>query len=243
MTAVYDSIADLYTSVIPERPLYKHAIYPALYHWIGDVKHKDVLDLATGSGHIAREMSRRGARSVLGIDDSEEMLKIGRSLKTPADRIVYRKGKVGSLGNLPQIYRADVVIGGFLLHYSQTREELFSMVREIATFMAKDGLYVGLNCNPLSSFRQTSTHETVIRPGSTVREGDRMEVRVAGTDLSFPNYHWNWSTYERAFSEAGLIVDWIAIHPTDEGVRLYGDDFWHDVIMHPNVILMRAVKR
>jgi toxoflavin synthase len=63
---------------------------------IGDVKGKTVLDLACGEGRFTREIKKRGARHVVGVDNSDAMIGLARTIE--------RKNPVGG-NKLPTITR------------------------------------------------------------------------------------------------------------------------------------------
>jgi SAM-dependent methyltransferase len=70
--ARYDDVADFYDSVVRDR-LDDNAGTLALMDLLGDVRGREVLDLACGQGRVARELARRGA-SVVGVDLSGELI-------------------------------------------------------------------------------------------------------------------------------------------------------------------------
>lgn len=239
--AVFDAIARQYAELNAKRVLYDLLIYPSFYGLIGDVCEQTVLDLATGDGHVAREMDRRGARLVVGVDESNEMLKIAMKDGTAVD---YRYGIVGTLGRLDDYEPFDIVTGSFLLHYAHNKGTLRCMCEDIAVNLKPGGVFYGINNNPFHPVGgDPKFQNTVTCDDPPLREGSRLTVRFDGTDVSFPNYHWNWSTYERVLFEAGLIPDFIQMRPTAEAVKTFGEEFWHPFLSAPTLIMIRAVKR
>ena len=52
---------------------------PAMDSLMPDVRGLDILDMGCGAGDLCRTVSRRGARSVVGVDVSRNMLELARS--------------------------------------------------------------------------------------------------------------------------------------------------------------------
>ena len=51
-----------------EIPLRRYVELPSVYQFLGDVTGLSILDLACGTGYYARELRRRGAARVVGVD-------------------------------------------------------------------------------------------------------------------------------------------------------------------------------
>src|SRR5215207_6283377 len=86
----------------PEADLFrKYVLHPMLFHLIGDIKGKNVLDAGCGEGYLSRIMANMGAGKVTGIDISEKMLEMAREeeQKNPQN-IVYQKATLTNLSEL-----------------------------------------------------------------------------------------------------------------------------------------------
>ncbi|MBU7586152.1 MAG: methyltransferase domain-containing protein [Nostoc sp. TH1S01] len=100
-----------------------------------------VLDLGCGEGYCTRELSRRGAAQVYGIDVSQKMIEAARlqELENP----VGIKYEVGCATNLQQFgdEEFDLVVAVFLFNYltiAQTQE----CMTEIARILRPDGRFI-----------------------------------------------------------------------------------------------------
>ena len=60
-------------------PLRRHVELLSMDEVLGDVKGLSVLDLARGTGYYSKELRRRGAARVVGVDVSEEMIRATRA--------------------------------------------------------------------------------------------------------------------------------------------------------------------
>ena len=73
----YDGVADLYLAA-DELLIRTAAERPAFLARLGDVRGLECLDLACGSGFIARILMEQGARHVVGVDSSPEQIAVAR---------------------------------------------------------------------------------------------------------------------------------------------------------------------
>lgn len=108
---------------------------------IGDITDKKVLDLATGFGWVARWAILEGhARSVLGIDISENMLSRARELTQASGieegRNTYQTGDLESLTMAEGEY--DLVYSSLAFHYLPT-EKLERLLGEIYKALVRGG--------------------------------------------------------------------------------------------------------
>lgn len=239
--AIYDSIARKYAEMNAQRPLYRHLIYPSFYALIGDVRGLSVLDIMTGEGHVAREMKKRGATYVVGIDESAEMIRLA---KWNSGQIGFAQGVVGRLGTVLPGKEFDVCTGAFSLHYAASEHDLSWMLHDVRRNLKPGGVFYTINNNPFHPIGGDSKYQnTVTCDDPPLREGSKLTVHFDGTDVSFPNFHWNWSTYERHFYMAGFTVDFIQMSPTEEGIKLFGYNFWESFLAAPTLVMFRAIKR
>lgn len=246
--AAYDVIARDYASINEKRPLNRFAGYPTLYEAVGDVKNRSVLDLACGTGTVSRAMLDRGARSVVGVDESKEMLKIAKSLNKGKYEMDYIHGRVGSLGHIGDF---DIVTGGFLLHYAKNKGELLRMCADISENLSPGGIFVALNSNPHNPLAQVKSYPGEDDPTHSVEavsplpEGASIRVtsQVGDAAVRFTIYYWTQQTYERALLASGLTnIEWLHIKPTPEGVAEMGEAYWRKYLANPSMAVIRAQK-
>lgn len=117
-----------------------------------ELRDKTVLDLACGTGRYALIAQEQGARYVLGIDDSFEMLKM-----SPLAQIA-----CGSMTQIPLTDGCmDVVICGLAVGHSP---DLYEILTEIARVLVDDGQAIISDFHPflyLSGARRTFTQANV----------------------------------------------------------------------------------
>jgi ubiquinone/menaquinone biosynthesis C-methylase UbiE len=89
------------------------------------------IDLACGIGQFTRRFRRAGARHVVGVDISAEMITVAR--QTEAAEPLGILHRVGAAAALPVIGSFDLATGVFLLNYAATASELEAMLRGVAS--------------------------------------------------------------------------------------------------------------
>ncbi|MCE1892621.1 class I SAM-dependent methyltransferase, partial [Enterobacter hormaechei] len=76
--ASYDAIGEYYekfSNTVAQR----QSELRDILNMVGDIRGKSVLDLACGYGYFGRELHRRGAEKVVGIDISEKMIELAKA--------------------------------------------------------------------------------------------------------------------------------------------------------------------
>jgi len=178
-----------------------HQIFD-LVNKIDGVKDKKVLDLGCGDGTYAFKLKELGAKFVVGIDITEEQIKIAVSKITKEDKdkisFVVADGKRLPFGD--KIF--DTVFSNFVIHYFSD----FSLVfKEIERVLLPGGSFVG-------TFNICTVEEDAQNLVNT-----QMPVRLGGESSPVIVYNLikTREEFESAISEAGLeIVEEMAIdHP------------------------------
>lgn len=241
----YDKIAKEYTSFENRAVLRNSLVDPAFFSLLGDVKGKSVLDLACGSGYFTRPIKRLGANLVLGVDISQEMIRLAKDEETA--RPLGIDYFVGDVADIPVFGKFDLVTAGFLLHYASTKKELEEMCNGIAKNLAPNGRFVTLNNSPVYPTSNTPQYGKTIEALEPIRDGSRLRLKFYNKDqtqnCSFDFFHWSQESYESALEKAGLKdIRWIDIHPTEEAITKLGKDFWNAWNKEPTTILLEARK-
>jgi len=245
MKTQYSKIAEEYAATQDKRKLRFGITDPSLYEAIGNLEGLDVLDLACGDGRLSREFKLRGARKVVGVDLEPKMIDLALEEERKLNQGI--KYFVERVGQLQTIGKFDLVVPGFLLHYAESREELFYMCQDIYKNLKVGGRMIGINQNPDNPRNRHkkygSTVETLREP---VQEGDLIRVTLWNKErktMSFENYHWNKSTYETCLTLAGFKdIKWIPMHASSEAIKKYGEEFWQDWLNSPSLVILEARK-
>ena len=230
-------IVALYDRSFTEIPLRRYVELPSVYQILDDVTGRSILDLACGTGYYARELRRRGAARVVGVDLSEAMIAAtsAQEQKEPMG-IEYVHADAGAMERLGDF---DIVTGIHLLHYAHSLEHLKGMCTSIFRNLKPAGRFIGYQLN-YAIARKPHYYDKYgfnARISEQARDGQALAFSVTLGDYTSPDitaYYWSKESLESAFDDAGLTrIRWIAPRPSPEGIERHGADFWADVIRSP----------
>lgn len=98
---------------------------PQLFNLIGNVENLSILDLGCGTGKHDRKLIELGAKRVLGIDLSNNM--INEAIKdTNSDKIEYRVMSMDDIDKIDEKF--DMVVSSLAIHYVQDYDALCKKV-------------------------------------------------------------------------------------------------------------------
>jgi toxoflavin synthase len=229
-----------------EIPLRRYVELPSVNQILGDVNGLCILDLACGTGYYAKELRRRGAVRVVGVDVSEAMIRATRAHeeKDPLG-VEYVHGDAGALERLGDF---DIVIGIHLLHYAHSFEHLNGMCKSISRNLKTSGRFVGYQVNHEIA-RAPHYYDKYcfnVRISEQPRDGQPFVFSVTVSDYTSPEitaYYWSKESLESAFQEAALTdIRWVSPVPSPDGIDKHGADFWADVIRSPFELIVTARK-
>lgn len=245
LAAPYDAIAGQYQRA-RQAPIRRYIEGYSFFRMLGDVCGRRVLDLACGEGFYTREIRRRGALRVTGVDVSAAMIELARrQLIAATPGIDYR---VSDVQDLPDLGPCDVVCAAYLLHYARDFAELGRMCRSIARQLPPGGRFVAINENPdqpeerYTGYLRYGFSKTVASPR---REGSPITyAMISGRELfRFEAFHFERATYEQALAEAGLVnVEWHPLALDPEGTALLGAAYWAEYLDNPPVVGLTCVR-
>ena len=216
-----------------------------MFDLLGDLRGKEVLDLACGEGIYSRSLIAHGARRVVGVDLSARMVELAQDReKGHLSAIEYR---VGDAMKLDAIGAFDLVLGSYLLNYARSKAELLQFCRSIAVNLKPMGRFVGFNDNPANdiAFYPSYRKYGFVKSGRVPRsKGDPITYTFwnpDGTQFLIENYFLTPTTYEAAFKESGLrSFQWHAPRLSAEGSQAFEGGFWNDYLAQPPMIGIEA---
>lgn len=123
---------------------------PPVFQMCGDVDGLDILDLGCGEGYCAREFASRGARSVVGVELSQEMVQLAQAQESELGQgVTYRRGDVTALEDADASY--DLAVGVFVYNYLDTTQMRASF-GEVLRVLRPGGQFVFSVPHPAFSF-------------------------------------------------------------------------------------------
>jgi len=205
---------------------------------LGEVTGQSALDLACGYGYNTRLLAARGARPVVGVDVSVEMVRLAEKYEAPSPAGI--EYLVADVAALPALRRFDLATAVYLFNYAPNREALVAMFRGIRRNLAGHGRLLAIVANP-----------TPFPAANYTEYGLRILERVPGAEVALirqefttdpptllEDYEWSLADYERAARQAGFgTVRWSPIRtPPPGGDR--DEAFWRRYREHPVSSLM-----
>lgn len=128
---LYNATADRWQRKEPNS-LSDYTARPRVFELCGDVTGMKVIDLGAGEGYCAREIARRGAAHITGIELSEEMVSLAiKQQDTNDDVIDYKIGDVTALDQPAGHY--DLALGVFVYNYltAEQTQKSFAQVYKL----------------------------------------------------------------------------------------------------------------
>lgn len=240
--AEYDKIAKKYLESVSVK---RTDMYdPAFISVLGNIKGKTILDLACGDGYYTRLMKNLGAKELLGVDVSSEMIHLAK--EKPENKGI--KFLLGDAITLEKIGDFDIVTGTLLLHYSKTKEELLSMCKNIYKNLKKGGRFVGLNNNPFHPLQPWEKYGVIVKAvkNKPLEDGDQIKIiflKDGEESVSFINYYWSEKTYRQILSEAGFKnINFYDAKVSENKLKEDKRDFWREYLKEPGIAVIECFK-
>jgi toxoflavin synthase len=238
MSDQYDAnIAAQYDRSFTEIPLRRYVELPSVDRILGDVSGLSVLDLACGTGYYAKQLRRRRAARVVGVDLSEAMIRAASSQEEKerlgVEYVVADAGALEHLGDF------DLVTGIHLLHYANSLEHLNGTCQGISRNLKAGGRFVGyqLNYDLSRAPHYYDKYCFNVRIAEEEADGQPFVFSVTVGEYTSPDitaHYWSKESLESALDNAGLTeIRWIVPTPSSDGIEKHGADFWADVIRSP----------
>lgn len=118
---------------------------PALFALLPDLSNKTVLDLGCGWGENCKEFVSRGAKKIVGIDCSQNMLEMAKK-ENPFDSVEFFRLPMEYVVALP--YHFDVVVSSLAVHYV---EDFSRLAKDIFQLLQPGGIFLFSQEHPLTT--------------------------------------------------------------------------------------------
>lgn len=216
---------------------------PSMLRNIDDVKNKTILDIGCGFGDHAQRLIAKGARKILGIDASSQLISLAKSKKIPrTEFMVCDMDK-----KLPLKDKTfDIVYSSLAIHYSKNINKLF---REINRVLRDNGLFLFSTGHPI--FNMTMLGNGLLI-GSTrqnnkrVIHGNYFDESLKSSDLGFAKMRLHTYTFEtliKACTKNGFeILDYEDMKPLKSTKNDYPEKYELTTRL-PTFILFKLKKK
>lgn len=245
MSTQYAKIARAYEASF-EIPLRKESEAFSFFQLLGDSKGKSVLDLACGTGFYTREIKLRGADTVVGVDNSAEMLQIASSIEGENPRgISYITQDIANMENLGNF---DICTAMYLLNYAPDKAGLVNMCKNIAKNLKPGGRMLSFQLNPEINWDDGyyKKYEMLAYGNKELKDGDNYEFSLIISGEISPRikaFYWSRASLEFALQEAGFSrVNWTAPQVSEKGIEAHGQEFWRDYLNCPHCMFLDCIK-
>jgi SAM-dependent methyltransferase len=233
----YNTLAEKYQQTLV-KPDKRFSILPTILMIAGDVTDKTVLDLGCGSGFFSGEFANRGAKKVIGMDNSVEQIRIAK--KIPLERAEYVLGDIFK-DKLPS---ANLVLAAYVLNYAADAKQLANFFRSIYRSLRQNGKFIAVV--DLPEGRDLKKFGAVKKVLGEKVDGAKIEIKLfnEGRFICALNaVYFTPQTLENALRSAGFKdVIWHKSIISDEGIKKFGAEFWKDYLESPELGYVSAMK-
>lgn len=231
MKAHYDDIAGQYAAYANASPT-RRVELRTMQHMVGDVTGRSVLDLACGFGFYGRAMLLAGAASAHGVDQSPEMVAIGRRVSAAAgDAMTFH---VSDFLQLAPVREYDLAVAAFLFNYAQSLDELARMAAAAFEHVRAGGRIAVETMNPDYCLADGDCSKYGVRVLDDVpwQQGARMEIEFPGDPPArITVFRWAREHYEDAFAQAGFTdLVWQAPCLLEQDRLAQPAGYWDDLL-------------
>lgn len=238
----YDEIGETYEG-FKALPMARYPERASFLRMLGDIRGRSVLDLACGTGFYTRQIKRLGARDVLGVDISGEMVAAARRIEEDAPLGV--RYAVGDAAALPAPERPfDVATAVYLLNYADDAAAMERMCRGVHRSLAPGGEFLVLTQAPGFRFDGPPTDKYGFRyvPVGEGATGPRVRITaLLDPPVEFVTNYPRREVYEQSLLAAGFgEVTWVPLEVPDDGVRAMGEPYWADFLANPPLVMLRC---
>lgn len=244
MSPEYDSLVRAYqrSKLLPFRA---YSEIPNHLELLGDLRGRNVLDLACGEGFYTRLIRQSGAARVVGVDLSPEMIALARQQEQ--DRPSGIEYLAAAAEAIPDLGTFDIVSAAYLLNCAPDWPTLTGMTSAIARSLVPGGRLVAtIGDLGHRGGVDYSSYGMVTNATADLAEGAPYNIKflLDADTFSITDFNHSQATYEAACEAAGLeVLAWHSCTVTEEGLRLYGPNFWNTWLSHPCILRLEAKKR
>ncbi|VDL73973.1 unnamed protein product [Nippostrongylus brasiliensis] len=169
------------------------------------------------AGCISKKLIDGGAAEVLGVDNSEEMVATAKKNFGDVKGLQFKHQSISAV-HYNGAGDFDVAVAFFVLQFMKDEKELRSAIRNIFYSLKADGLLVAIVPNGVKDYNPTRTDGLKFGAAVNLKE-DRQLHDGRRLDVEF-------------------------LHPviSDEGLKLYGEEFFASYLNPPKDIVIRAHK-
>ncbi len=245
MNTQYAQIANAYEASF-KIPLRKESEGYSFFRLLGDPGGKSVLDLACGTGFYTREIKKRGAETVVGVDNSEDMLRIAEAVE--AENPLGIRYVTQDIVNMDNLGSFDICTAMYLMNYAPDKASLVNMCKKIAENLKPGGRLISFQLNPDINLDDGyyKKYEMLAYGNNGLKDADNYEFALILSGEISPRikaFYWSRESLEFALQEAGFnSLNWVAPQVSKTGIETFGAQHWQDYLDYPHCLFIDCVK-
>jgi ubiquinone/menaquinone biosynthesis C-methylase UbiE len=165
---------------------------------------RDALDFGCGTGRSARFLKKLGFNAV-GIDISEEMLKMARARDVGGEYLVVKDGDLTRF----ESDSFDLVLSAFTFDNIPTADKKIRNMKEIKRLLKPGGKFVNLVSSPDIYIHEWASFSTRDFPENRLaKSGDKVKIIMTDVDDNRPveDVVWTDDAYRDVYKKSGLEV-------------------------------------
>ena len=203
-----------------------------------DFTDKTVLDLGCGYGWHCNYVVEQGARHVIGIDQSEKMLKVARE-KFNSPKITYMKNSIENIQFEKLTF--DVVISSLALHYVENYNRLIQELKEVTKpggqliFTVEHPVFTAYGSQ---DWHYNENGEILHFPVDNYYVEGKREAVFLGTKMT--KYHRTLTTYLDTLVQQGFQLDRVLEAEPEE--KKLADGSLNPEMRRPMMLIISAIK-
>ncbi len=205
------------------KPDKQYSFTPTILGIFGDLTGKVVLDLGCGDGFFTRALANAGAKEVIGIDNSEEQIRLAKE-KYNSPNISYQLGDIFR-DLLP---KSDLILVPFVLNYAESLDDLNFLIKNIYQSLNFGGkaLFV-VDLPKGKDLKKFGSVKTLL---GGYNDGSKIKIDLYNGDefiCTLYSYYYLPQTIQKISTDCGFkSIKWHKPIVSLEGMEKLGKDFW-----------------
>lgn len=221
------------------KPDKQFSFLPTIKNILGDLSHKTILDLGCGDGFFTIALANSGAKHVIGIDNSEEQIKLATGKPHPPN-ITYQLGDIFK-DTLPA---SDLILSPFVNNYSESVESLKFLFQNIYQSLTPNGKVVLVVDLPAGrNLKKFGSVKTLLGPAE---DGTKIKIDLYNTDefiCTLFSFYYTPQTLKTTLEQVGFKnIIWHQPIISKEGLEKFGEAFWKNFINESELGYLSAEK-
>ncbi|HHU24179.1 MAG: class I SAM-dependent methyltransferase [Bacilli bacterium] len=215
---------------------------PAILSLFPNLEGKTVLDLGCGQGDHCFQFVSLGAKKVVGIDISEKMIKLARTINAH-EKITYQKIAMEDIKSLNEQF--DIIASSLAFHYVK---DLSLLLIDLHQLLKENGFLLFSQEHPLA----TTFDDSHVTRWEKDNRGNKISARVRDYcregkrltkwfDVEIIKYHRTFATIVNELVDTGFMIERVVEPVPDEDIMERYPEY-RDNYLRPDFLIIKAKK-